>query len=59
MYLPEDAVIHDNIADALRLKVIERKGNPNGYDEWTYIATKYPKYPNNRVRFGIRIGMGN
>jgi hypothetical protein len=36
MYLPEDATTYENIYDALGNYIIEKIGDPIGWDESTY-----------------------
>ena len=36
MYFPEDAIIYQNVFDALKDKVIEKSGSPNGWNDGSY-----------------------
>ena len=36
MYLPEHAIIYDNIIAALQANIIKKVGNPSGWDETSY-----------------------
>jgi hypothetical protein len=52
MYLPEDATIYEDIYDSLNKKIIEKIGNPIGWDDHTYKDNKY------KSRSLLRIGSG-
>jgi hypothetical protein len=50
MYLPDDAVIHDNIIAALDAKIVSKLGSPVGWDDITYRINRF------NSKFALRIG---
>lgn len=40
IYYPEDAIIYQNIFNALREKIIDKNGNPNGWDDTSWNEEK-------------------
>ena len=53
MYLPEDAIIYDNIIAALQSNIIKKEGNPAGWDESIFKSTIW------NGKLLLRIGSGN